>query len=82
VAETEVGTNVFVNGVVPREIFTRPDGKHIYFQMDVDVIEGPNTITVVAVDPLRNQAACPSTSLPTGGAVPGGPHAEGRRASY
>jgi hypothetical protein len=54
-AETEVGAQVFVNGIAPLEIFTRPDGIHAFFQMDVAIIEGPNTITVMAMDGLRNQ---------------------------
>jgi PKD repeat protein len=55
VAETEVGASVYVNGVVPPELLTRDDGKHVYFEMDVAVQEGPNTITVMAMDALRNQ---------------------------
>jgi hypothetical protein len=54
-AETEVGTLVLVNGLSPPEIFTRPDGVHVYFVMDIPVFEGPQTITVVAVDSLNNQ---------------------------
>ncbi len=55
VAETEVGASVFVNGIAPAELLVRPDGVHVFFEMDVAVIEGPNTITVMAMDALRNQ---------------------------
>jgi hypothetical protein len=55
VAETEVGASVFVNGIAPAEILTRPDGIHAFFSMEVAIIEGPNTITVMAMDALRNQ---------------------------
>ncbi len=56
-AETEVGAIVWVNGLTPPEILTRPDGAHVYFEMDIPVSEGPNTITVVAIDALDNQGS-------------------------
>jgi hypothetical protein len=54
-AETEVGAQIYVNGLTPPEVLTRPDGIHSYFIMEIRVFEGPNTITVVAIDALNNQ---------------------------
>jgi uncharacterized protein YfaP (DUF2135 family) len=54
-AETEVGALIFVNGLAPGEVFTRPDNVHVYFIMEIPIFEGPNTVTVVAIDALNNQ---------------------------